>query len=102
MAGPAVGQAMDEPWVAVESKNDRLVGREERIELAIRKPVRMVARRLQRHQINHIDDSHLKLRNMSSQKIDGCQGFQCGDIPAAGHYHVRFTALVIGSPFPDS
>ena len=44
MTGAAISEAMDQPRITVESKDDRLVGREKRIELAIRKSVWMFLR----------------------------------------------------------
>src|SRR5262249_60248904 len=45
-----VSQSVNEPRIAVEGKDDRLVGREQRIEIVIRQAGRMLARRLQGHQ----------------------------------------------------
>src|SRR5437773_587650 len=43
--------SMDQPRVAVEGKDDRLARREERVEVGVRQPVRMLAGLLQGHQI---------------------------------------------------
>ena len=43
VAGPPIGQAMDEPGIAVKGEDDRLVDGEERVEVTIGKAVRMLA-----------------------------------------------------------
>src|SRR6185295_8802157 len=57
-----VGQAMDQPRIAVKREQDRLVDREDRIEFRVRQPMRMLARRLQRHQVDDVDDADLQRR----------------------------------------
>ena len=42
LAGPAVGQTVDEPGVGVEVEDDRRVRREKRLELSVRQPVRVL------------------------------------------------------------
>ena len=39
----AIGEAMDQPGIAVEGEDDRLVGGEERVELRVAQAVRMLA-----------------------------------------------------------
>ena len=51
----AIGETVDQPGIAVEGEDDRLVLGEERIEILVAQPVRMLARRLQRHQIDDVD-----------------------------------------------
>ena len=43
MIGAPIGQAMNQPRVAVKSKNDRLVGGEQRIEILVAQSVRVLA-----------------------------------------------------------
>ena len=43
--GPAVGELMNQPRVAVKIENDRLVEREQAVEIAVAKAVRMLAAR---------------------------------------------------------
>lgn len=49
VVGAPVGQAMDQPRVAVKGKDNRLVGGKERIKIFVVQSVRMLARRLQGH-----------------------------------------------------
>src|SRR5215469_7632168 len=71
-----VGQPVNEPRIAVEGEDDRLVGREQRIEIVIRQAVRMLARRLQGHQVYDIDDADLHLGRMPTQQVHGGQRLQ--------------------------
>ena len=62
MARATVSEPMDEPGVAVKGEDDGLVGREKSVEIAIGKTVRVLTRRLQRHQVYDIDDADLPVR----------------------------------------
>src|SRR6476620_3606959 len=54
MARTPVGQPMDQPRIAVESEDDWLISREQRVEIVIGQAVRVFARGLQLHQIDDI------------------------------------------------
>ena len=62
VVGPPIGQPMDEPGVAVVGEDDRLVFREEEIEVLVAEPMGMLAAGLQIHQVHHVDHPHLQLR----------------------------------------
>ena len=64
MVRPPVGKPMDEPGVAVEGKHDRLVLGEQRIEVQVGQAMRVLALRLQFHQIDDVDDADLQRREM--------------------------------------
>jgi hypothetical protein len=55
MVGAPVGQAVDQPGVAVEGEEHRSVGGEQRVELAVGQSMRMLGLRLQAHQVDHVD-----------------------------------------------
>ena len=57
----AVGEAVNQPGIAVEVKDDRLVRRKQRIEVRIRQAMWMFCARLQLEQINHVDESDLQV-----------------------------------------
>ena len=97
-----VGQAVDQPRVAVEGEDDRLVLGEQGVEIAVRQAVRMLARRLQLHQVHDVDDADLQLRQMLADQLDGGQRLQRRHVAAAGHDHVGLAALVVAGPFPDA
>ena len=98
VAGPPIGQAMDEPWIAVKGKDDRLVDGEERVEVTVGEAVRMLARRLQRHEIDDIDDPYFQFGRVLAQEFDRGQGLKRRHIPAAGHNDVRLAAAVVARP----
>src|SRR5450759_979017 len=98
----AVGQAMDEPRVAVIGEDDRLVRGEERVELLVRHAVRMFGLGLQTHQVDHVYYADLDVRQVLAHQVDGGQGLQCRDVAAAGHDDIRLAALIVAGPVPDS
>ena len=102
MVGPPVGQAVDQPRIAVEGEDDRLVGGEDGVEVAIREPVGVLLRRLQLHQVHHVDHPDLQLRQVPAQELNGGQGLQRRHVAAAGHDHVGLAVLVVAGPFPDA
>ena len=102
VAGPPVGQAMDEPRIAVKGEDDRLVDGEKGVEVAVGKAMRMLARRLQRHQIDDIDDPYFEFRRVLTQEFDRSQGLKRRHIAAAGHHHVGLAATVVARPRPDA
>ena len=93
---------MNQPRVAVESKNDRFIGGEQRIEVGVRESVRMLAGGLQGHEIDHVDHADLELGNMPAQQVDCGQSLESRHVTAAGHDYVRLAAAVVARPFPDA
>ena len=61
---PPVGQPVDQPRVAVEGEDDRLVLGEQGVEVPVGEAVRVLARRLQLHQVHDVDDADLQLRQV--------------------------------------
>ena len=57
----AIGELVNEPRVAVEVEDDRLVGGEQAVELALRRAVRMLGRRLQLEQVDDVDEAQLQI-----------------------------------------
>ena len=95
-----VGEPVDQPRVAVVGEHDRPVGREERVELLIGEPVRMLAVGLQPHQVDDVDDPHLQFGQLAPDHVDRGERLQRGDVAAAGHDDVRI-AVVVRCPIPD-
>ena len=62
----------------------------------------MLARRLQFHQVDHVDDADLQRRQILAEEIHGGERFQRGNVPATGHDDVGLSPLVIAGPFPDA
>ena len=75
---------------------------EERVEVAVAKAVRMLARRLQRHQIDDVDHADLQFGRMLAQEVDRGQRLERRHVAAAGHDDVRLAAAVVARPFPDA
>src|SRR4029077_13280179 len=93
---------MNEPRVAVEGEDDGLVRSEQRVEIVIREAMRMLALRLELHEIYDVDDTHLQVGRVMPEEIDGSQSLQCRHVSAASHHDVGLLATVVASPFPDS
>lgn len=102
MIGAAIGQAMNEPRVAVISEDDRFVFGEERVEICIAEAVRMFGTWLQRHDVDDVDDADFESRAMLPQDFDGGEGFEGWNVSSTGHDDVWFVAVVIASPWPDA
>ena len=97
----AIGQAMDQPRVTVKGEDHRLVLGEEDVEITVGEPVRVLACRLQFHQIHHVDHADSQLRSVLPEKFYGRQGLQRGHVAAAGHHHVGVRAPIVARPLPD-
>ena len=75
-----VGQPVNQPRVAVEIEDDRLVCREQRIEIPVRQAVGMLRAGLQLEQVDHIDETDLQVREVGAQQCGGGQRFLSGNI----------------------
>ncbi|TKS60903.1 MAG: hypothetical protein EWM73_03045 [Nitrospira sp.] len=93
---------MDQPGVTVEGEDDRLVRREQGIEILVGQSVRMLTRRLQLHEIHDVDHAHLDIGQIGAQQRHGRQRFQRGYVAATGHHDIRFTVFIVARPFPDA
>src|SRR5436190_539816 len=58
--GPPIGQTMDEPWVGMKVEDDRLIRREQRVELPVGEAVRMFGARQQPEEIDDVDKTHFQ------------------------------------------
>jgi hypothetical protein len=67
VASSPVGQAVNEPRIAMERKDDWLVRREEGVEVPIWEAVRMLTFWLQLHEIYDIDNADLQFGSMMPQ-----------------------------------
>jgi hypothetical protein len=70
--------------------------------MSIAHPVRVLALRLEFHQIHHVDHPNLQLRELLAHQIDGGESFDCGHVAAAGHDYIRLATLVVTGPRPDA
>src|ERR1051325_9106605 len=86
----------------MESEDDWLVCGEQRVELVIREAVRMLTGRLQLHQIHDVNDTHLEVRSILTEEVDGSQSLKCRHVTATNHDDVRIAATIVAGPLPDT
>src|SRR6202041_2691366 len=58
LAGSAIGEAVNQPWIGMEVEDDWLVRCEDRLELPISQTMRMLGAGNQPEEIDHIYESH--------------------------------------------
>src|SRR5262245_50301490 len=95
-----IGEAVNEPRITMEGKDDWLGCGEQGVEILIRKAMRMLTWRLQLHQVHHVDDADLQVRRVLSQEIDSRKGLERRHVAAACHHDIGLTAPVIAGPLP--
>src|ERR1700677_1190797 len=69
--GSAVGQPVNEPRVTMKAKDDVLVAREERIVIRFAQSVRVLAGRLELHEIDDIDHADFQVGQMLAENGNG-------------------------------
>ena len=79
----------------MEVEDDRLVGGEQAVELALGRSVRVLRRRLQLEEVDHVDEAHLQVRKALAQDRGRRQRLLRGDVAAGGHDDVGLLALVV-------
>ena len=96
MVRAPVGEAVDEPRVAVVGEDDGTVRREQRVKLRVGEPVRVLGVRLQPHEVDDVHDPHaFSSREMLAQDRDGGEGLERRNVPAAGHYEIGLEVFVV-------
>ena len=100
VVGAPVGQAVDEPRVAVVGEDHRPVRREERVELVVGEAVGMLVGALQAHQVDDVDDAHLQLGQVLAQQRRGGQHLERRDVAGAAQHDVGLDAGVAAGPVP--
>ena len=58
--------------------------------------------RLEPHQVDHVHDPDLEVREFMLQQLDRRQRFKGGDVTSAGHDDVGLGPIVAGGPLPDA
>ena len=87
-----VRQPVDQPRIAVVREDDGAVDREERVELRVGEAVRMLALRLEAHQVDDVDDAHLQLGETIAQDRGGGERLERRHVAAAGEHDVGLAA----------
>jgi hypothetical protein len=98
----AVSQAMDQPRIPVEVKNDRFIAGKQRVEVRLGQPVRMLSAGLQLEEVNHVDKTNLDIREFLAQQGDCRQRLLCWYVPGARHNQVGLATLVVAGPIPNT
>jgi len=102
VVGATVGQPVDQPWVGMEGKDDRLVLGEEFVKIHVAQPMRVLGLRLQLHEVDDVDHPYFQVRQMLAHNGDGGKRLQRGHVATTGHDHVGRNILVIAGPRPDA
>lgn len=76
MVRTPIGQAVDQPGIPVVGEDDRAICGEQRVELGVRQPVRVLARGLEAHQVDDVDDADLDVGQVLPQQVDRGQRLQ--------------------------
>jgi hypothetical protein len=85
MISPPVGETVNEWWIPVVRKDDRLVRCNEHVELVVAQPVRMLADGLELHRVHDVDDAHFQVREVFPQERHGGERFEGWHVSAARH-----------------
>ncbi len=87
----------------MKAEDDVFIFGEKRIVVCFIEPVRVLARRLQLHEINDIDHPDFQFGQMLAKDRNGGQYLQRRRVAATGHHYVRFSGvLVVAGPLPDA
>ena len=100
--GAPVRQTMNQPGVAVVREYHGPVFRENLVELRIGQTVRMLVRRLEPHEVNHVHHPDRELREMRADQVRGGEGLERRHVAGACKHDVRLAALVCARPIPDA
>ena len=98
--GSPVCQPVDQPGIAVEREHYRLVGGEKKVERVVAEPVWMLALRLQRHEIDDIDEADAKCRKSLPQNCRGGKRLQRWHVTGTSDNNIRLSAFPGTRPFP--
>ena len=88
MISSPICETMNQPWISVIGKDDGLVFCEKYIEILITQSMRVLALRLQGHQIDNIDNAYFKARELLSKQLDSGKGLERRDIARAGRRYI--------------
>ena len=90
----AIGEAVNQPRVAVVGEDDRTVGREQRVELMVGEPVRVLALRLETHQVDDVDDPDPEVGQMVAKKRGSSERLESRNVAAAAQHDVGVLVTV--------
>src|SRR5579871_5490501 len=93
-----VGQSMDQPRISMEIEDDRLVRREQGVEVLIGKSVRMLRAGLEFEKIDHVDEANLEVGEFLAQQNGRGQSLLSGNIAGRRKNHIRLAAPIVTRP----
>ena len=92
---------MNNPWVPVKGEYHGLFAGEKLVEILVLKSVWVFRLRLQRHEVNHIDDADANVRHVFPQQRHRGERLERGHIAGARHNHI-WIAPIVARPLPDT
>jgi hypothetical protein len=101
----SIGEAVDQPRVAVVGEDDRLVLREQRVELGIRKTVRVLGLRLETHEVDDVHDADAEIGQPlaedrgGGERLDRTRGDQVDAFDTYGPRAVQLKRALRGAAF---
>jgi len=97
-----VGEAMNEPRIAVKVEDDGLVHGEQAVKIPVVKAVRMLALGLHTEQINDVDESDLQVGEMLAQHSGGRKRLLGWNVTTTSDDHVGLAPFIVARPFPNT
>src|SRR5690606_8421465 len=102
VAGAAVGEAVDQPGIAVVGEDDRLVGGEQAVVLEVGHAVRVLPAGQQPGEVHDVDHPDRQLRQVTAQQVGGGQHLLGRHVAGARQDDVGFAAVLGARPVPDA
>ncbi len=75
---------------------------EQAVEVPVREAMRVLAGWRELEEIHHIDETNLEIGEVLPQQHNRRQRLFGGNVPGAGHHHIRFGPLVVAGLSPDA
>src|ERR1700733_4382695 len=98
----AVAELVNERSVGMKVEDNRLVNGKQRIEIAIRKSVRMFALRHKPEKVDDVHETDFQITEALLQNCNRRERLHGCDIPGAGHHHIGIAAVIAGGPVPNA
>ena len=84
----------------MEVKDDRFVGSEKGVEIAVGETMRMFRLRHETEQVYNVNESDLKVSEVLFENLNGRERFHGRDVTSTRQHHVWIFAVIRGSPVP--
>src|SRR5688572_15863630 len=102
MVRPVVRQAMNQPGITMEIKDDGLVSCEQTVEVAVAQTVWVFQVRLQLEQIHDVDETNPEVRKFPAQHRSGRERLFSRNVAGASDYDIWFVTLIVAGLAPDA